>query len=46
MFKTLYRCARAAARHESGPAAQSPLAYLEHLAAGGATLHSRRANAG
>ena len=25
MFKTLYRCVRAAARHESGPAAQSRL---------------------
>jgi len=35
MFKTLYRCARTAARHESGPAAKSRLAYLEHLAAGG-----------
>lgn len=46
MFKTLYRCARTAARHESGPAAKSRLAYLEHLAAGGATLHSLRANAG
>jgi hypothetical protein len=28
MFKTLYRCARTAARHETGPAAQSRLAYL------------------
>jgi hypothetical protein len=37
MFKTLYRCARTAARHENGPAARSRLAYLEHLAAGGAT---------
>jgi integrase/recombinase XerD len=46
MFKTLYRCARAAVRHETGPAAQSRPAYLEHLAAGGATLHSLRANAG
>ncbi|HEY2472514.1 MAG TPA: hypothetical protein VGI45_32315 [Terracidiphilus sp.] len=46
MFNTLYRCARTAARHESGPAAQSRLAYLAHLAAGGATLHSLRANAG
>lgn len=46
MFKTLYRCARTAARHESGPAAASRLAYLEHLAAGGATLHCLRANAG
>jgi hypothetical protein len=46
MFKILHRCARAAARHESGPAAQSRLAYLEHLAAGDGTLHSRRANAG
>ena len=46
MFKTLYRCARTAARHENGPAARSRLAYLEHLAAGGATLHSLRANAG
>jgi hypothetical protein len=33
MFKTLYRCARAAARHESGPATQSRLADPEHLAA-------------
>jgi hypothetical protein len=32
MFKTLYRSARAAARHENGPAARSRLAYLEHLA--------------
>lgn len=46
MFKTLYRCARTAARHETGPAAQSRLAYLKHLAAGGATLHCQRANAG
>jgi hypothetical protein len=46
MFKTLYRCARTAARHESGPAAKFRLAYLEHLAAGGVTLHSLRANAG
>src|SRR5271163_4663416 len=46
MFKTLYRCARTAARHENGPAARSRLAYLEHLAAGGATLHCLRANAG
>ena len=46
MFKTLYRCARTAARHESGPAAQSRLAYLEHMAAGGATLHTLRATAG
>jgi hypothetical protein len=42
MFKTLYRCARTAARHENGPAARSRLAYLEHLAAGGATLHCLR----
>jgi len=41
MFKTLYRCARTAARHENGPAARSRLAYLEHLAAGGSTLHCR-----
>jgi hypothetical protein len=46
MFKTLYRCVRTATRHEGGPAAQSRQAYLEHLAAGGATLHSLRANAG
>ncbi|MDQ2775042.1 MAG: site-specific integrase [Acidobacteriota bacterium] len=46
MFKNLYCCARTAARHESGPAAQSRLAYLQHLAAGGATLHTLRANAG
>ena len=46
MFKTLYRCARTAARHETGPAAQSRLAYLEHLAAGGSTLHTLRATAG
>lgn len=46
MFKTLYRYARTAARHENGPAAQSRLAYLERLAADGATLHSLRANAG
>jgi hypothetical protein len=46
MFKTLYRCARTAARHETGPAAQSRLAYLEPLATGGATLHCLRANAG
>ena len=46
MFKTLYRCARTAARHEDGPAARSRLAYLEHLAASGATLHCLRANAG
>jgi integrase/recombinase XerD len=46
MFKTLYRCARTAARHESGPAAQSRLTYLEHLAEGGATLHTLRARAG
>jgi hypothetical protein len=45
MFKTLYRCARTVARHESGPAAQSRLEYLAHLSAGGATLHSLRANA-
>lgn len=32
-------------RHETGPAAQSRLAYLEHLAASRATLHSLRANA-
>jgi integrase/recombinase XerD len=46
MFKTLYRCARTAARHENGPAARSRLAYLEHLAAGGSTLHTLRATAG
>src|ERR1700735_2572150 len=46
MFTTLYRCARTAARHASGPAAQSRLAYLEHLAAGGSTLHTLRATAG
>ena len=46
MFKTLYRCARTAARHESGPAAQSRLAYLQHLAAGGAALSTLRGNAG
>ena len=46
MFKTLYRCARTATRHESGPAAQSRLKYLEYLAEGGAGLHSLRANAG
>jgi hypothetical protein len=46
MFKTLYRCARTAARHENGPAAKSRLAYLEHLAAGSATLHALRARAG
>jgi len=39
MFKNLYRCARIAARHQNGPAGRSRLAYLEHLAAGGATLH-------
>jgi hypothetical protein len=37
MFKTLYRCARIAGRHQNGPAGRSRLAYLEHLAAGGAT---------
>jgi integrase/recombinase XerD len=36
MFKTLYCCARTAARHENGPAYRSRLSYLEHLAAGGA----------
>ena len=46
MFKTLYRCARTAARHENGPAARSRVAYLEHLVAGRATLHCLRANAG
>jgi site-specific recombinase XerD len=46
MFKTLYRCARTAARHENGPAAQSRLKYLEYLAEGGSGLHSLRANAG
>jgi len=46
MFKTLYRCARTATRHENGPAAQSRLKYLEYLAEGGAGLHSLRANAG
>jgi hypothetical protein len=46
LFKSLYRCARTAARHETGQAAQSCLAYLEHLAAGGPTLHCLRANAG
>ena len=45
MFKTLYRCARMTARHENGPPALSRLAYLKHLAAGGATLHRLRANA-
>jgi len=45
-FKTLYRCARTAALHETGPVAQSHLAYLEHLARGSATIHCRRANAG
>jgi hypothetical protein len=45
MFKILHRCAHTAARHESGPAAGPRFAYLEHLAAGGATLHSLRANA-
>ena len=44
MFKTLYRCARTAARHESGPAAQSRLAFLQHLAAGGAALRTLRRN--
>jgi len=44
MFKTLYRYARTAVRHETGPSAQSRRAVLEHLAAGGATLHSLRAN--
>jgi integrase/recombinase XerD len=46
MFTTLYRCASTASRHENGPAAKSRLAYLEHLAAGGATQHSLRARAG
>jgi hypothetical protein len=46
MFKTLYRCARTATRHESGPAANSRSAYLEHLGANGATLHTLRATAG
>jgi hypothetical protein len=46
MFKTLYRCRRTVTRHECGPAAKSRLAYLEHLAAGGATVHSLRATAG
>jgi len=46
MFTTLYRCARTAARHENGPAARSRVAYLEHLAAGGAALHCLRAKAG
>jgi hypothetical protein len=30
MFKTLYRCARTAARHDNGPAARSRLAYLNN----------------
>ncbi len=46
MFKTIYRCARTVARHENGPAAQSRLKYLEHLAAGGACVHSLRVHAG
>jgi hypothetical protein len=46
MFKTLYRCARTTARHETDPAAQSRLAYLEHLAGRGSTLHTLRATAG
>jgi hypothetical protein len=46
MFKTLYRCARRAARHDNRPAAKSLLAYLEHLASGGPTLHTLRATAG
>jgi hypothetical protein len=45
VFKTLYRCARMTARHENGPPALSRLAYLKHLAAGGATLDRLRANA-
>ena len=32
MFTTLYRCARTAARHENGPAAQSRLAYPAQVA--------------
>jgi hypothetical protein len=32
MFTTLYRCARRAARHENGPAAQSRLAYPAQVA--------------
>lgn len=36
MFKTLYRCARTAARHENGPAARSRLA---HLRKNGRTRH-------
>jgi hypothetical protein len=43
MFKTSYRCANTVARHESGPAAKSRLAYLEHPAAGGSTLDTLRA---
>ncbi len=46
MFRTLYRCARTAMRHETGTAAKSRLEYLRHLVASGVTLHSLRAAAG
>jgi integrase/recombinase XerD len=46
MFETLYSCTRTVARHANGPAAVSRLSYLEHLVAGGATVHSLRQNAG
>jgi hypothetical protein len=45
VFKPLYRCARMTALHENCPPALSRLAYLKHLAAGGAPLHRLRLNA-
>ena len=43
MFKTLYRCPRTIARHESGPLYESRRQYLEHPAAQDAALHTLRA---
>lgn len=43
MFKTLYRCPRTIARHESGPLYESRRQYLEHPPAQGGALHTLRA---
>jgi len=42
MFKTLYRCPRTIACHESGPLNESRHTYLEHLAAQGSSRKTLR----
>ena len=45
MFKVIYRCNRTIERHTNSPLADPRRRYLEHLAAGGASLSMMRSAA-